>query len=505
MDPTLTPVDQEAISSLSTAALQRGADLQRAVGAELAPGFFSTLEVVDGATHQMLRSADLAARETALRETLHVQALHSAPMEPYFLPRPQVAAASNAQLASAPEQQMALILDGALVYDPTFDGPLWERPGPGIPPDGPARPPRPWDPPDPPGSPEPGDPPYARYDGTQRPVKPCHLEGDLAFGVGGCTTPPPGPPEKGHYLFDPKDNPRDWNALSYAPSGASRCPMVLLLHGQNGLPEKVEPIAGSYARAGFRTLSLGWGATCTARRMCAGDPGALASDLAWDTCLAGVRLDNMMRIIDRTTQALIELDSQRPTEGWGEYLTTMSDGTRVPRWSKMIFAGYSEGANQSAWNTRWLRPHSAIFYSGGGDAERPAVSPSPGVGCPTLDEDCSNSALAGWMYMPPLGDEFVAYQNKYEPCDLSDGWTLDHVGIGRITYDSNAVTDLADFANRPRLLREDVSGYQDIDLDTMSDAQLAQLQEAAHRSAKDVSYGMLLTHTYLVCRAAGLL
>ncbi len=245
MDPTLTPVDQEAISSLSTAALQRGADLQRAVGAELAPGFFSTLEVVDGATHQMLRSADLAARETALRETLHVQALHSAPMEPYFLPRPQVAAASNAQLASAPEQQMALILDGALVYDPTFDGPMWERPGPDIPPDGPARPPRPWDPPDPPGSPEPGDPPYARYDGTQRPVKPCHLERDFVFGSR-CTTPAPASPNQGVTVF-PEDDPSspDWNARWYAVTGAPRCPMVLLLHGATGTAASVYPIASS--------------------------------------------------------------------------------------------------------------------------------------------------------------------------------------------------------------------------------------------------------------------
>ncbi len=64
---------------------------------------------------------------------------------------------------------------------------------------------------------------------------------------------------------------------------------------------------------------------------------------------------------------------------------------------------------------------------------------------------------------------------------------------------------LAEFARRPRLRREDVPGFPVIDLDTMSDAKLAQLHEAAHRSATEVTYGMLLSHTYLVCRAAGLL
>ncbi len=282
--------------------------------------------------------------------------------------------------------------------------------------------------------------------------------------------------------------------------------MVLLLHGATGTAASVYPIASSYAIAGFRTLSLDWDAPCTARRVCAGDPGALASDTAWDVCLATVRLDNMMRIMERTTEALIRLAHDHPSDGWDEYLTTLSDGTRVPRWEKMIFAGYSEGANQTAWNTRWLRPHSAIFYSGGGDVERPVVTPIPGLGCVTLpEEDCSVSAPAAWMYVPPLGDDFVAYQNKYERCDLSGGWTLDHVGIGRITYDSNAITDLADFAHRPRLRREDVHGFPVIDLDTMSDAKLAELHQKAHGSALEVSYGMLLTHTYLVCRAAGLL
>ena len=219
----------------------------------------------------------------------------------------------------------------------------------------------------------------------------------------------------------------------------------------------------------------------------------MSDDASWEACLVGERVVRMLDIVDRVTQALLELDGRFPQDGWMDYLTMGASGALQPYWSKMIFAGYSAGANQSAFHTRFLRPHSAIFYSGGGDGARPSVAPSGTGTCWSLPgEDCRAISPAGWMQWPPLSDGYVAYQHVYEACDFTNGWNLDQVGRGEVSFESTDVVDVADFGDQPRLERTDVVVPAN-----------KTLEQAAHNTALEASYGMLLVHTHLVCKADG--
>lgn len=488
MDPTLTGEERRAVSQLTEAALQRGAAELRAHEASREPGFFSTEEVREGIAYRAMAQAEAAAREAAMHDVAYTRLLSDAPDEPVFIDREAMEGylgrtrTQGMRVGGSPDEEVTLILDGMRIddpvgpWDPGREEPVihgipgWPRPGPG---------PGPGD--DEPTAP--GD----LLEGRFLEPLPCSPTPGLQPG---CTTPAAdvvaedGPTPVRLEMDDPP-----WEARAYVPEGRARCRMVLLLHGRNSSAANVEQIAKSYALAGFRVLSLDWDAPCTVRQVCAEGVDLTEDNNDWFWCLALERSLRLLRVVDRATRALRELATNQSLQGWRDYLTEGELGWADPIWSKMIFAGYSEGANQSSFNSRFLPAAAAVFNSGGGDGARPNAESLVGVsGCAELDEDCPSIAPAAWMSLAPKVERAVAFKHVDEACDFQAGWDLNGVGGPLHDYATGDINDLADFHGAERLQRTDEV------LDSNLDPHGAILEETRP---------MLLTNMHLVCAADG--
>jgi len=197
-------------------------------------------------------------------------------------------------------------------------------------------------------------------------------------------------------------------------------------------------------------------------------------------------------MVDRVVEALEEFDQLAPSEGWRDYLTSGPTGLVEPTWDKIILAGYSEGANQQAYNSRIVPSLGSIYYSGGGDGERPLIAlPSTDTTCDQVDmsaEDCKTRGPAAWMY-PGLtpSQRRVGYSHSGENCDFTMPFTLDGIPEGEQPFHAvkDDITSLSFFDGEARLLRTDT-------------------EDGTHTSVAGVSQAMALVHTYLMCKAGGL-
>ena len=243
---------------------------------------------------------------------------------------------------------------------------------------------------------------------------------------------------------------------AYHPTAiAPRCQLIVLLHGANGIGE-LGVVARAYAAAGYRVIIPEWPSELPLDRCCAsltqgGTPLTSIDPATWNDCLVAERLKNLTIIETQLVRQLTALDAAYPSDGWGTYLRRQRmpvrfadirflSGERVSdepplHWERIILAGYSSGANQSAFIAR-LRPVAGlILNSGGGDGE----GPPPACG-PDLEKEDWDPPLAAWMTDDPIParDTFVGFRHAEEDFDFSDGWDTDGIPDSEVEVQTNA-------------------------------------------------------------------
>jgi hypothetical protein len=218
----------------------------------------------------------------------------------------------------------------------------------------------------------------------------------------------------------------DLTAYAYAPTSdrARPCRLVLLLPGKEGRAVNVGGIAKSYAQAGYYVLALDWPTEdCTVRKLCASEEAYL-SDVDWQDCVTQKRMDRYLWIVEQTAYALAELDTPLLGRAWGNFLTLTPSGGLGVEWSRVILAGYSEGANQQSFNSRLLPAAGVIYLSGGADAMAPDAADVLDISqaCATLAPE-SDLELGDWVVPMAESRHRVGYVHTDEPFDVAEAWS----------------------------------------------------------------------------------
>jgi hypothetical protein len=237
---------------------------------------------------------------------------------------------------------------------------------------------------------------------------------------------------------------------------------------------------------------------------------ALIDPATWNDCLVAERLKNLTIIEAQLVRQLTALDAAYPSDGWGTYLRRQrmparfadirfSSGERVSEeppllWKRIILAGYSSGANQSAFIAR-LRPLAGlILNSGGGDSE----GPPPACG-PDLEKEDWDPPLAAWMTDDaiPARDTFVGFRHAEEDVDFSEGWDTDGIPDTEVEVQTNdkepyhtpiTTWDVLNDANRVVRVGEVAGGTLGTD---------------QHGAVLENTVDQANVNVYLACRAGG--
>ena len=300
---------------------------------------------------------------------------------------------------------------------------------------------------------------------------------------------------------------------AYYPTAlAPRCQLIVLLHGASGEIGELRFVAQAYAAAGYRVLLPIWASDLPLQRCCTsltqgGDALASIDPATWNDCLVEERLENLAAIEAEVVRLLRELNSEYPSEGWANYLrptligssdVRSQTGARAPVepplfWQRIILAGYSSGANQSAFIAR-LRPVAGlILNSGGGDGEGP-----PPV-CGELDD--WDPPLAAWMTDDPLParDTFVGFRHAEENFDFSDGWNTDGIPNSEVEVQTNP-----DVMSPPETMITswDVFGEAN-PVVRVGEVKGPPVGEDQHGAVLEDTVGQTNVNLYLACRAGG--
>lgn len=367
------------VRDMSTEALEAAAVRLAALAASQPAGFGRSLPVTEGVVWRAMQQEALAQRLHEAHQARWVRALQEAPEVPRFtegmgLTGWGTAPESHAVgMAVGGQGEGITYVDGIPLVDPSWlDAPVGGLLGPHGPgghdlPPGPGGE-LPWGGPSG-GATGPG--PLPDLDRLRFLPDRCRGDGSVVGVTPACPEPPVGS-TAGEVsvtptpLELPDSEAEEYGFGYYPPTSPHPCRMVLLLHGKGEQATDVDNIAKSYAAAGYRVLAIDWPSNaCTARTVCAA-AGANGSDEAWDSCLVEERTLRMQEVMIRTRTYLLMLADLAPEEGWGDFLIQQTVGIETVDWSKIILAGFSEGANQQAFNLRGLPAAGAIFLSGGG-------------------------------------------------------------------------------------------------------------------------------------------
>ncbi len=219
--------------------------------------------------------------------------------------------------------------------------------------------------------------------------------------------------------------------LVFVPNGQWHEKLIVMLPGNAGNPNGVRRVLAAYAQAGFRTVALRWNdapnrANRSTRDYCGNFLGNMGDDTAMETCIETERnrkfRDEFRARLEATLVGLRDRAQQDPTKDFGfdEFLTQADEID----WSKLVLAGYSEGANQTAYNIRQpgVDVAGVILISGGGDPIQP-----------------NNQAedLAMWMDAPHNvpADRMYALRHVDENQDYSARWTRS--GVHEVPVDED--------------------------------------------------------------------
>jgi hypothetical protein len=180
-------------------------------------------------------------------------------------------------------------------------------------------------------------------------------------------------PDPGHVVrcITPSDTDpaiKSFNRENYVLSSARTEPtsdLFVFLTGTSGVPPGPIQFLHAAADAGYRVISLDYNDEPAVAVFCPRRPAACSGNfrrmrIYGDGTSVDPSINNTSAesIVNRLVKLLVYLDKQEPQEGWGAYL----DGA-APNWTRIAFAGQSQGAGMSAYLAKDHVVARAILFS----------------------------------------------------------------------------------------------------------------------------------------------
>lgn len=173
-----------------------------------------------------------------------------------------------------------------------------------------------------------------------------------------------------------------------------RDPLVVFLHGTGQEPSNHTRVLDTAAYAGYRVIAVSYASAPDMRAVCAGYPAsewAACSEAGHRAKIYGAESDEYVQISDeasivgRLHATLTALHAQEPHGGWDAYFTPAAgipDHERYLTWSRIVLAGFSQGAGHAAYLAREHAAEGVVLISGPPDPVdvvdwmRPGATPS---------------------------------------------------------------------------------------------------------------------------------
>jgi hypothetical protein len=274
----------------------------------------------------------------------------------------------------------------------------------------------------------------------------------------------------------------------YSPSGTPRDELVVHLPGHGNEPGNQVKLLQTAAFAGFRAIGLVW-----SNETLVSDDCATAVD--FNDCLETTRDERGFgssagSVQFELTELLTALAADYPADGWGDFLVASE-----PAWSKIILAGYSEGANQAAYMAKQVEYKSVVLISGGGNF---GVPPPNSVTDPVADWLTVAGATPGY-------DHIVMY-HEGEPFAAAYPVAYDAIGVGTQTFSRVPEDQVTGWPNFVLATRLEVH-YLTTPVDPTNYPRCADPHGSTvpdtclDYGLGEATYDLLKAHTYMFCFA----
>lgn len=164
------------------------------------------------------------------------------------------------------------------------------------------------------------------------------------------------------------------NTLDYA--GIDTVPLLnklfLFLPGTGAGPGGYQDVLRTAGQVGYHVLGLSYVNNNTIGSLCTGygdtcQGQARTEDFYGGNFSAVLTVDSADAIRTRILDALKYLNTNYPTEGWGQYLYSPDSIL----WNKVCISGHSQGAGMASIIAYWFSVDRAVFFATGGDPSAP--------------------------------------------------------------------------------------------------------------------------------------
>jgi predicted esterase len=217
----------------------------------------------------------------------------------------------------------------------------------------------------------------------------------LANGVVYAVSPGDADPRVKHYTAD--------NLVLFRKGVAEKANLLVFFSGTGGTPAAGWPFLEAGANAGYRVIGLEYDNGLSVPQVCGKNPDPACSDrfrqkrAFGDNTTADIEDLPAESIVTRLTKLLEYLDAHHHEEGWSRYLAKGQ-----PKWSRIAFAGHSQGGGMAAFIAKKEKVARVIVLSGAWDRVEATKVFAPWV--------TSRSAT-------PLNRWYAAYHQKESRAD----------------------------------------------------------------------------------------
>ncbi|HLK13701.1 MAG TPA: hypothetical protein VKT78_02765 [Fimbriimonadaceae bacterium] len=169
----------------------------------------------------------------------------------------------------------------------------------------------------------------------------------------------------------------DYHFAYFDKTAKSRGELLLVLPGTNNKPFGLSRFCASGAEAGYQVLCLMYPDNISADVVSNSKDRNAFADFRLEiiegkNLSTYVHVDRTNSIENRLIKALRYLDSLRPRENWGRYLT----GTGDINWEKIAVSGLSQGAGHAAFLAMRHKVARAVLFGGPKDFDKATNTPA---------------------------------------------------------------------------------------------------------------------------------
>jgi hypothetical protein len=174
-------------------------------------------------------------------------------------------------------------------------------------------------------------------------------------------------------------------AMNPAPGAVARGKLFVFLPGTGAVPTMQQLILGAAAARGYHAIGLSYPNSTAVGVLCADD---IDPDCFWNVrreVVTGVNTSDRIQITpanaitNRLDKLLRYLQTQYPTEGWGQFLVSGAID-----WSRVSLAGHSQGGGHVGVLAKLVALDRAVYFSSPADWRQVSDAPATWLSRPNV-------------------------------------------------------------------------------------------------------------------------